>query len=387
MNMFKYLAFLLTLLLFSCAKDSNPDERLVKALTPLRDQYAPDRRVAVFSVTPEWQNGVLVAKGEVDNAQAKAEALGILKKISAVDPVDSILVLPDPKLGERRNGIITVSVGNVRSRPGQDEELGTQVLMGMVVKLLKKRGGWYYVRCNDKYLGWIEDDAMVLTDDKGVDDWIAAPKLIAVDYFGVIRERPSLSAQPVSDIVAGALMRKGEQKDSWVAVALPDGRKGYIGRSIVQDYAAWRTSRKLTAANVENTAKMFVGVPYLWGGTSAKGFDCSGYTKTVYRLNGLELNRDANQQSLMGEDVAVGGNFQGLRDGDLLFFGRKASGEKPERIWHVGIYLGNKEFIHCAGRVRVNSFDSTASHFDRDRLNTFVRARRLIGTSHVPEVG
>jgi len=380
-------AAIIAALLFSCAKDPNPDERLLNALIPVRERYAPDRRVAIFTVTPEWQNGVLVAKGEVDNPQAKTDALGALKDAANVDPVDSIIVLPDPRLGENRNGIITVSVGNVRSRPGQDEELGTQVLMGMVVKLLKKRGGWYYVQSNDKYLGWIEDDAMVVTDDKGVDDWIAASKVITVDYFGVVREKPSLTAQPVSDVVAGAMLKKGGEGGSWIAVALPDGRKGYIGRSIVQDYGAWRKSRRLTTANIENTAKMFVGVPYLWGGTSAKGFDCSGYTKTVYRLNGLELNRDANQQSLMGEDVAVGGSFQGLKDGDLLFFGRKAAGEKPERIWHVGIYLGNKEFIHCAGRVRINSFDSTASHFDRERLNTFVRARRLIGMSQVPEVG
>lgn len=383
------IAVLLTLA--SCVKEGpsseKPDDKLTAALKPVREKYAPDRRVAVFTVSPVWVGENLVAKGEVENANAKEEALVSLRSAAGKEVIDSILILPDPKLGSRHFGIITVSVGNMRSKPGQAEELATQVLMGMVVKLMKKQGGWFYVQSHDKYLGWIEDDAVVITDEKGVDEWIAASKVIATDYFGVVREQPVVTSQPVSDVVAGVLLRRREQKGSWIGVALPDSRQGYIERSIVQEYASWKKSRRLTGDNVEKVAKMFVGVPYLWGGTSTKGFDCSGYTKTVYRMNGMELNRDANQQALMGEVVATGKDFLGLKKGDLLFFGRKATDEKPERIWHVGIYLGNKEFIHCAGRVRVSSFDETAPHYDPDRLNTFVRARRVMNAAQVPEVG
>ena len=384
---FTGLILLSALVLSSCATNSNPDERLVQALTPVRDQYAPDRRVAVFSVTPEWQSGVLVAKGEVDNLQAKSDALSVLKNTAGVDPVDSIMVLPDPKLGEKHYGIVTVSVGNIRSKPGHPEELATQVLMGVVVKVLKERGGWSYVQSHDDYLGWIERESMVITDQQGVDEWAQAPKVIASDYFAVIRSEAGSQSLPVSDVVAGALMRRGRVKGAWQEVFLPDGREGFVERSMVEDYQKWRSSRKLNAENVERTSKLFLGVPYLWGGTSVKGFDCSGYTKTVFRLNGMELNRDANQQALMGDEVAVGSDSQGLKKGDLLFFGRAATEERSERIWHVAIYLGKKEFIHCSNRVRINSFDSTASHFDADRLRTFVRARRVVGASQVPEVG
>lgn len=386
-QVFTYAAIAAALLLSSCTTNSNPDERLVKALTPVRDQYAPDRRVAVFSVTPEWQNGAFVAKGEVDNPKAKVDAMNALKEAAGVHPIDSIMVLPDPKLGGKHYGIVTVSVGNIRSRPGHPEELATQVLMGMVVRVLKHRGGWSYVQSNDNYLGWIEKESLVMTDQSGADEWTRTSKFIVVDYFGIIRSEPNSGSLPVSDIVVGAMMKKGKPGGAWHEVFLPDGKRGFIERRMVQDYQAWRSSRTLDAEHIEKSSKLFVGVPYLWGGTSAKGFDCSGYTKTVFRMNGLELSRDANQQAVMGEDVAVGSDFQGLKKGDLLFFGRAATEERPERIWHVGIYLGKKEFIHCAGRVRINSFDSTASHFDPDRLNTFVRARRVIGTSNVPEIG
>ncbi len=376
-----------SLALISCSTDTSPDERLVQALVPVRDRFAPDRRVAVFSVMPEWQNSILVAKGDVDNAEAKSEALRVLREAAAVDPVDSIMILPDPKFGERQFGIISVSVGNMRSKPGHPEELATQVLMGMVVKILKQRGGWYYVQSHDQYLGWIEGESMVITDKAGVDQWVQAPKVIATDYFAVVRTEPNAQALPVSDAIPGILMRRGAVKGAWQEVFLPNEQRGFVERRMVESYQQWRSSRKLTAENVERASKLFVGVPYLWGGTSPKGFDCSGYTKTVFRLNGLELNRDANQQATMGEDVAVGSDLQGLKKGDLLFFGRKATEERPERIWHVGIYLGKKEFIHCAGRVRINSLDPTAPNFDEDRLKTFVRAKRVIGLPSIPEVG
>jgi hypothetical protein len=352
----------------------------------VREEFAPDRRVAVFTVTPERQGSVVVAKGEVDNPAAKDKALEVLRAPGGT-VIDSILVLPDPKLGGKTFGIVTVSVGNMRSKPGHPEELGTQILMGMVVRILKEQRGWCYVQSHDKYLGWLEEGSMKVTDENGVQDWLKTPKVITTSYFGIVRQRPDVKSLPVTDVVTGVLLARGLKTGRWQAVSLPNGQAGFIEPSVVEDYDAWKRSRRLNGENVEAAAKLFVGVPYLWGGTSAKGFDCSGYTKTVFRMNGLELNRDANQQALMGEEVPAGSDFSGLKKGDLLFFGRKASEERPERIWHVGIYLGEKEFIHCAGRVRINSFDETAPHYDPDRLNTFVRARRLIGISQIPEVG
>jgi hypothetical protein len=235
----------------------------------------------------------------------------------------------------------------------------------------------------------MEDDALHITDQGGVEAWANAAKVIMTQHFGIIRQQPRANSDALSDIVAAGVLKKVREVGPWVRVELPDESIGYIERWAVQDYERWKSGRRATAENIEKVARMFLGVPYLWGGTSAKGMDCSGFTKTVFRLNGMELNRDANQQATMGEEVFVGEEFEGLLRGDLVFFGRKATTERPERITHVGIYLSNKEYIHAPGgsRVRINSFDPAAPHYRESLRKSFVRARRVIPSSVVKEVG
>lgn len=375
-------------LLTACAQTQKTETPVSIALDSLRARYAPDRRVAVFEVSYAQQGSVAIARGDVDDQKAKEDALSSLHKILGGQVIDSIKVLPDPQLGENRFGIVAASVGNVRSNPRNSAELSTQTLMGTVVKLLKKQGGYYSVQMPDHYIGWLEGNAMKVTNAAGVDDWHAAKKVIVTTYFTMVREKPERAALPVSDAVAGVLMKHVRTSGSWVAVELPDGRKGYIEKTNVEDYRSWKKSRKLTAENIEKTAKMFVGIPYLWGGTSPKGMDCSGFTKTVYRLNGLELYRDADQQAGAGDEVKPGENFENLKKGDLLFFGRKGSADRQERISHVGIYLEKQEFIHTPGGswVKFNSFDPTAPNFSESLRKSFVRARRYVGISQIPEI-
>jgi gamma-D-glutamyl-L-lysine dipeptidyl-peptidase len=128
-------------------------------------------------------------------------------------------------------------------------------------------------------------------------------------------------------------------------------------------------------------------VPYLWGGTSTKAMDCSGFTKTVYMMNGLQLNRDAYQQAEEGIEIAPGEKFQNLRKGDLLFFGRKGGGNKPEEVLHVALYLKDRLFIHSSGMVKINSLDPASPVFDANKVKSFICARRIITTpAAMPEV-
>jgi cell wall-associated NlpC family hydrolase len=128
-----------------------------------------------------------------------------------------------------------------------------------------------------------------------------------------------------------------------------------------------------SADGVIALARALRGLPYLWGGNSAKGFDCSGYTQTVFRLNGIALPRDASPQSSCGAAVDWQRGFEAVRPGDLLFFG-----PKPERITHVAISLGGSRFIHCATDVHEASLDPRDPDHEPERRSTLQAIRRVL---------
>ncbi|MBA4150101.1 MAG: C40 family peptidase [Verrucomicrobia bacterium] len=343
-------------------------------------KHAPDPRLAIFRIQPERTGDFLILRGEVESAAAKQELIESLKS-QGIKAVDRITVLPAADLGEATWGIVRISVANVRDEKGHGAELGTQVLMGHVVRVWKKEGGWYYVQSSDRYLGWTGDDSFVRVTKEQVNEWNATPRVIVTDYEDRVWQQPGGKRRgnlPVSDVVAGALLKKVGEEGDWLKVELPDGRAGYLAKQSTMDFEAWRDSRQATGANIEESAKSLLGVPYLWGGTSTKGVDCSGFTKTVFYMNGVQLLRNASHQARQGMDIALDPEFRNLQKGDLLFFGSRASRGKPERITHVGIYLDNKQFIHSSGLVKLNSFDPKSPIYKESRLKSLVRARRYL---------
>ncbi|MFN3695516.1 MAG: C40 family peptidase, partial [Ignavibacterium sp.] len=168
------------------------------------------------------------------------------------------------------------------------------------------------------------------------------------------------------------------EENDFYFVEFPDKRTAYVQKSESEKFDKWYSSLNPSGESILNTAYRFMGVPYLWGGTSSKGMDCSGFTKTVYFLNGIILPRDASQQVHTGELVDVKNGWENLEAGDLLFFGSKANGERKERITHVAIYIGDGDFIHAAGRVRINSFNKAKPYYSEYRDNAFIRAKRIL---------
>ncbi len=100
----------------------------------------------------------------------------------------------------------------------------------------------------------------------------------------------------------------------------------------------------------------------------------------VYFLHGVILSRDASQQVLYGKLIDETGSFDEAQPGDLLFFGSKATEDSPkERVVHVGIYIGNKQFIHASDYIRVNSIDPPSPLYDKFNANRYLRTKRIIG--------
>jgi cell wall-associated NlpC family hydrolase len=346
-------------------------------LKEVEQKFAPDPHVSIFRIGIETNADTLIISGEVDKPEAKIAALEAIQGIGP-KTVDRITVLPDERLGEKNWGIATLSVASGREEPDHKAELGTQILMGRLVRVWKGTRHWFYVQSPDGYLSWIESGSFVVCTKREADAWSNAPLLMVTGFEERVLEKAHADAESVSDVVMGDLVKQtGEQKD-WFSVELPDGRAGFLPKKAAQDYKAWSQSRHPTAENIEKTARLFLGRPYLWGGNSPKGLDCSGFCKLTFLMNGIELNRNAGEQVRQGAEVPLDPEFSKLKKGDLLFFGWARGYDGPEWITHVAIYLGNKSFIQSAEMVRISSLDPSAPNYDEHHSRALLYARRIL---------
>lgn len=343
----------------------------------VKDKYAPDKRTAIFDITVNLEKKDLILIGETNIPEAKEELMEIIKtqKIKIKDEIHN---LPDEELGDQIYGIVNLSVANLRSEPKHPAELATQALLGTIVKIFKYQNGFYRIQTPDEYISWVDEDGIVPVNIEQLFDWNSNQKIIYIKDYGFAYTEPDEKSQRVSDLVIGNILIKIGEDGIYYKVQFPDKRIAYVNKDEAELVENWLQKAKPTQENIVETAKSFMGIPYLWGGTSAKGMDCSGFTKTVYFLNGVILDRDASQQVNQGILVDTENSLDSLQNGDLLFFGIKETEKSKERITHVGIYIGGLEFIHEAGFVKINSFDKSKDNFSKFRLNHFIRAKRII---------
>ena len=347
-------------------------------LSEVENKFAPDPHMGIFRISLETNADAIILNGEVDKPEAKSAAIETIQRTGA-KIVDRITVLPNQRFGDKTWGIATLSVASGREEPDHKAELGTQILMGRVVRVWKGTRHWFYVQSPDGYLSWIENGSFVPCTRKEVDAWTNAPLLIITAFEERVLGKPRSDSESVSDVVMGDLVKRtGERKD-WFSVEVPDGRAGFLPKKVAQDYRMWTRTRRPTADNIEKTARMFLGRPYLWGGNSPKGLDCSGFCKLTFLMNGIELNRNAGEQVRQGTDVPLDASLSKLKKGDLLFFGWSRSSDGPEWITHVAIYLGNKSFIQSAEMVKISSLDPTAPNYDAYHARSLLYVRRVLG--------
>jgi cell wall-associated NlpC family hydrolase len=374
MGRIKSFVLIILIGIFSC--DSGRYQETISLIEQVEKAYAPDSRTALFDIRAINRNPVRL-EGETNLPEAKQELLGLLQS-KGLEIEDAVLLLPAADLGEKRYGLVNVSVANLRAAPSHSAELVTQALLGTPLKLLKKDRGWYLMQTPDKYLAWSNSASIVSIDDAELAEWKNTAKIIYLDTYGFSFD--PVSDKRVSDLVAGSiLILKNEAPDGW-EVEYPDGRNAQVAKASAVDFQAWKNSITLDGNSVSEIAMELMGIPYLWGGTSTKGLDCSGFTKTVYFLQGLVLPRDASQQAQVGELVDTARDFSRLEPGDLLFFGRR-NDDKSERIVHVGLWLGDHEFIHASGDVHISSLDSLDENFDRYNYNRYLRTKRISGSN------
>lgn len=372
-----YVFFIVLLINISCGDGETKENTLQEEINHVASKFAPDKRVALFTINTLKYNERYVLKGESNLPQA-VEALKTRLESTNVDFIDSIQILPSADLMGKNRGVIKNSVANLRSNPKHAAELATQAILGTPVKVYKKSENWYLIQTPDKYISWVDSGGVELMDSVAANQWKSSEKVIFTKTYGHTYSAPDKNAQVVSDIVAGGILEKVNEVVGYFKVKYPDGRIAYIDKNEAKEYGQWLQDLDLTTGSLVATSKQLMGVPYLWGGTSTKGVDCSGFTKTIYFLNGLVIPRDASQQVHTGKPIDSIKNFKNLIEGDLLFFGRKATDSTKEKVVHVGMWVGNKEFIHASEMVRINSMDPKAPNFDEWNLNRYLRTQRIL---------
>jgi len=328
-----------------------------------------DKRLEFFEVQATERNRRWDVTGETTLTSARDAVLEAARETfgARLGSVD-IKLLPDPALGQNNEALVRVSVAPLRRVPRHSAEMVDQVVMGTPLRLLKTEGSWFLVQTPYRYLGWIENSLIMRVTPTERAAWAAGSLARYSKPFGTIWSQPDRS-EPVSDIVLSCMVQTGASRDGLTAVKLPDGRSGFVPEDslLPSELTGYEKPR---GAEIVRLALQLRGIPYLWGGNSSKGFDCSGFTQTVFRMNGIQLPRDADQQSRVGERVEPVPDFSNLKPGDLLFFGK-------ERITHVAISLGGAHFIHASGDVHISSLSAQDEQYDAGRRSTLQFVKRL----------
>lgn len=359
------------------AGDSVLPQEVAQLNDSLKRIYAPDRRVDLFDVDYSIADRHVMLRGVTTSPEAKQALVSELRK-KGYEVMDCLKLLPDAEALEGKVwAIVNVSVCNLRAEGDFSSEMMTQALMGMPVRVLEC-DGWYRVQTPDRYIAWVHRVGIHPVTREELEAWNSAEKVVVTTHYGFVYSSPDVKSQTVSDVVAGNRFRYEGRKGAFYAVSYPDGRRGYLLRSMAQTETEWRKALKQDAASIIATAKTLMGVPYLWAGTSSKGVDCSGLMRTTLFLHDIIIPRDASQQAYKGEHIDIAPDCGNLQPGDLIFFGRKATPERKERVVHVGMYIGQGRFIHSQGDVRISSLLPDDELFDAYNLGRLLFAARVL---------
>ncbi len=259
--------------------------------------------------------------------------------------------------------LVNRSVHNLRREPRSLAERLSQALLGEALRLLERRDEWCLVRAErDGYMGWIPDTALLVSSSNEVkryqDSCTHIVQAELASAFTSPPKAPGLSGEEAGKLPFGVSLPVTEETDGWSCVRLPDGRAWWVASTALIPLSQRPRPEAAGIAVTLALIRRFTGVPYLWGGRSPYGYDCSGLAQTFWGFMGVQIPRDADQQCRTVKKVTGK-----PKSGDLLFFG-EASGGGHRPISHVAISLGGDEMIHANGAawgVSSNSLDPASS--------------------------
>lgn len=249
----------------------------------------------------------------------------------------------------------------VREEPAHAAEQATQLLFGEVCEVLDRHSSWTKIRSTmDGQLGWVVSKMLTPVSEE------------AIRLLGEKRETngESVVATPMAVVTD---TKTGEQLMLTIGTRLPYYKKGtfeVLGKKYKIDprcvYEVKSDRSEVKGEDVVRVAQSLLNVPYLWGGKNIMGYDCSGFTQTVYSVFGINLLRNAREQVTQGQVV---GSLAEAQPGDLVFFDHLDRAPEATRITHVGMLISPTEVIHCSGCVHVDKIDETGIRLANGKLS------------------
>ncbi len=225
-------------------------------------------------------------------------------------------------------GVCNLGIVPLRLEPSDTSEMVSQVLYGESFKIIEQRKKWSKIRLAfDKYEGWIDNKQHLIISEE--------------TYKTLQEEKPQLS----SDLVDFVSM----DNEQLLSICL--GSTLNSTSILNHTFEGKSQDAKTEKSKLIETALLYLNAPYLWGGKTPFGIDCSGFTQMVYKLNGHKILRDASQQATQGEPLSF---IEESEPGDLAFFDNTEG-----NIVHVGIIMEDHYIIHAHGKVRIDRLDHT----------------------------
>lgn len=227
------------------------------------------------------------------------------------------------------------SVVDVKELPNENAEIGTQIVYGSPLTVLHREEPWLKIKAQDGYLGWVKEGQLAVSSKP----YPSTSQIAQVNilWTHLYPEEDTAIHSPTITLPFGVKVEVLSDEDSlnkrWMRVRLIDGSEAFAQTEDFQFNPSLLSLKEMLTLS-----KKFLGLPYLWGGSSSFGFDCSGFTQMLFRQMGIHLPRNSSQQAVFSQSFEVA--QESLKPGDLVFFNKK----KP-KVNHVGIYLGNDEFI------------------------------------------
>lgn len=352
--------------------------KLKEICVALLEEAGLSERECIFDVELSGiTRGKITLTGETSEQRLRDELLVRISEELDLQVTDQIRVLPGPELEDQVWALVCKPVINLGAGPQRKdwEDVVTQARIGDILRVLKAQDDWYLVQMEDKYLGWAYGEDIVVCNKEYLDEfWDSEVALIAVKMAECL-DSPGGEMVFEKRLVHGSVLPILSQKGEWVELAIPGGGSAYTKTANMLRFDSRDNvfKKQSDASGVIEVAKMYLGFPYLWGGCTSYGFDCSGFVQFCMKINGYHLRRDADLQFKQGEPVPT---IAALQPGDLVFFQKDSDGPS-----HVGIYIGDYRFIHSTATagVVINSFKAAhGSEYSNALSVQFCGGRRII---------